>query len=116
MDSRTRTHPVHTLAVELSWFGASKLPGPGQFVPKGALPFSVHPETGFWITHCASGQKTGTHAHGVAGRGLSLREHLSPVLAKAVQFVQSGLMDGSVLAGSTHSSAPPTGSLSTCIQ
>ncbi|KAB1280001.1 hypothetical protein Cadr_000015911 [Camelus dromedarius] len=33
----------------------------------------------------------------------------SPVLAKPVQFIQSGGRDGSLLAGSIHSSGPPTG-------
>lgn len=112
MDPKTRSHP---LAVELSQFGAGKLAGPVQFVPKDTMMFSALPNTGFWIKHCVSGQKTDTHANGVAGRGLSLRERLSPVLAKAVQFIRSGLKDGSLLAGSTHSSAPPTDFLSTCI-
>lgn len=112
MDPKTRSHP---LTVELSQFGAGRLAGPGQFVPEGTLMFSALPSTGFWIKRCVSGQKTDTHAHGVAGRGLSLRERLSPVLAKAVQFIHSGLKDGSLLAGSTHSSAPPTDFLSACI-
>lgn len=77
--------------------------------------FSALPSTGIWIRHCVSGQKIDTHVHGVAGRGLSLLERLSPVLAKAVLFIQSGLKDGSLLAGSTHSSAPPTDFLSACI-
>lgn len=55
MDPKTRNHLGHTLAVELSQFGAGKLAGPGQFVPEGALTFSVLPETGLWIKCCASG-------------------------------------------------------------
>lgn len=47
MDHRNRNHPGHTSAVELSQFGAGKLAGPGQLVPKDALTFSLLPRQGF---------------------------------------------------------------------
>lgn len=53
MDHKTRNGPGHISAVELSHFGAGKLAGPRQLVPKGTLTSSVLPETGFWIRHCA---------------------------------------------------------------
>lgn len=66
--------------MELSQFGAVKLAEPGQFVPEGALTFSVLPEAGLWIKYCAPGRKTGTHADSVAGRGLSTSAQYLPKL------------------------------------
>lgn len=52
-------------------FGAGKLAGAEQLVPRYALIFSLLPETRFWIKHCATRQKTGAYMDGVSGRGLS---------------------------------------------
>lgn len=69
--SQNQKPPRSHIGCELGQFGAGKLAEPGQLDPEGALMFSVLPETGIWIRHCASSQKTGSLADGVAGRRLS---------------------------------------------
>lgn len=114
VDQRTRNHPGHT-AVELSHLGQVNWLRLGSLFPSMHGPLLL-PETRFWIKHCASRQKPGACRDGVSGRGLSRCEHLRPVLAKPVQFIQSGRRDGSLLAGCIYVSAAPTSCPSAWIQ